>query len=65
MITFYSTGCPKCQILKQKLDMKNLSYEIVSDMDTMIIMGLQSVPWIEVDGELMDFGQAVQWVNKQ
>lgn len=29
MITLYSTGCPKCNVLKAKLDSKNISYNYI------------------------------------
>lgn len=62
-ITLYSTGCPKCTILEKKLDQKNISYEINNDVDLMQEKGFMSMPMLEVDGELMDFGTAVNWVN--
>ena len=29
MINLYSTGCPKCTVLKKKLDSKNIKYNIL------------------------------------
>lgn len=64
-MVLYSTGCPKCKILERKLEDKQLKYEVVSDIDTMGRLGIQSVPMLRVDGSLMDFGEAVRWVNQQ
>lgn len=64
-MVLYSTGCPKCKILERKLEDKQLKYEVVSDIDTMGHLGIQSVPMLRVDGNLMDFGEAVRWVNQQ
>ena len=61
MVTIYSTGCPKC---KTKLNQKNVNYNVVDDTDVMVDKGFQSLPMLEVDGELMDFGDAVRWVNE-
>ena len=65
MTTLFSTGCPKCVILKKKLSQKNIEYTEVNDTQQMLNMGLQSVPWLEVDGQMMNFEQANKWINKQ
>lgn len=65
MPTLFSTGCPKCTILKKKLSQKGIEYTEVNDAQQMIDMGLKSVPWLEVNGQMMDFNQANQWINEQ
>lgn len=64
MVTIYSTGCPKCKILETKLNQKNVNYNVIDDTDVMVDKKFQSLPMLEVDGELMDFGDAVRWVNE-
>lgn len=64
-IILYSTGCPKCRILKKKLDEKGVQYEICSDTERMIGLGLTEVPALGVKGELFSFAEAVSWVNQQ
>lgn len=65
MPTLFSTGCPKCTILKKKLSQKGIEYVEVNDIQQMLDMGLQSVPWLEVEGQMMDFNQANKWINEQ
>lgn len=65
MVTLYSTHCPKCVIIEKKLAQKNIEYKENNDIDKMLEMGLQSVPWLEVDGQMMDFNQANKWINEQ
>lgn len=65
MPTLFSTGCPKCQILEKKLAQKGIEYVEVNDTQQMLDMGLKSVPWLEVDGQMMDFNQANKWINEQ
>lgn len=65
MITLYTTHCPKCNILKQKLDKKNIEYNINEDVETMINKGFSSVPVLEVDNEILDFVNAIKWVNER
>lgn len=62
-VTLYSTGCPKCKVLVTKLDSKNINYNVVSDINVIISKGINSVPVLEVDNNLMDFKTAVDWVN--
>ena len=62
MITLYSNNCPKCKILKLKLEDKNIQYNLCSDMDIMISKGFQAMPKLEVNNEVMDFNEAVKWV---
>ena len=65
MITLFSTNCPKCKVLTMKLDKKGISYTKVEDVNTMLAKGIKTAPYLEVDNELMDFTQAVAWVNAQ
>lgn len=65
MIILYTTHCPKCKVLTMKLDKKGLNYTEVEDVNTMLAKGIKTAPYLEVDNELMDFTQAVAWVNAQ
>lgn len=64
MIIVYSTGCPKCKVLIKKLDEKHIDYSICSDIAAMQLKKITQVPVMEVDGELMDFRESVDWINK-
>lgn len=64
-IILYTTHCPQCKILENKLQSKNISYEVCEDLDMMLMKGFRSAPNLEVDGEVFDFRNAVQWVNQQ
>lgn len=65
MPTLYSTHCPKCQILEKKMAQKGIEYIEITDTQQMLDMGLSSVPWLEVDGQMMNFDQANKWINEQ
>ena len=58
-----SNGCPKCKILQAKLDEKGLEYEKSDNMQELIDLGFKTVPVLEVDGEYMDFGKAMKWIQ--
>lgn len=61
----YSTGCPRCEVLKKKLAEKNIDYTEVTSVDEMLNLGITQVPVLSVDGKYMDFRAAVDWVNNQ
>ena len=63
-VTFYSNDCPRCKILQQKLDEKGVMYEKVSDVEIMKQKGFMSVPMLEVDGNIMNYLEAINWVKE-
>ena len=65
MVVFYSTHCPKCSVLEKKLKQANIEYTEISDVRTMLAKGMTSAPNLEVDGKLMGFTEAVEWINSQ
>jgi len=65
MVTLYSTHCPRCRVLESKLTQKNIEFNVITDIDKMESLGIQSVPILEVDDKLLNFTDAIAWVNKQ
>mgnify|MGYP002524297448 CR=1 FL=1 len=65
MVTFYSTHCPKCNILEKKLKASNIDYTENNDVDVMLSKDILTAPALEVDGEIYTFTQAVKWLKKQ
>ena len=65
MNILYSTNCPKCKVLETKLKSKNIEFEICDNVDLMLSKGIQQAPYLEVDNELMDFSNAIKWVNEK
>ena len=65
-IILYTTHCPRCEVLKTKLEQKNISYEEETDVEKMLQMGIKSVPMLSIDGaSAMNFTDAIKWVNEQ
>ncbi len=64
-VVLYSTGCPRCNVLKQKLDSKGITFTEDSDVDKMLSMNITQVPVLEVDGKRMEFVEANSWINEQ
>ena len=68
-VTLYSTGCPKCNVLKKKLEAANINYTEVTDTDKVTQIcnstGFDSVPIIAIeDGHILDFNRAIAWVKQ-
>lgn len=64
-IVLYSTGCPKCNVLKKKLDNLGIEYTVNSDRELMQMKGFNLLPVLEVDGIPMEFKRAIDWVNNK
>ena len=63
-VILYSTNCPRCKVLKAKLTQKKVEHEVITDIDTMLNLGIRSAPILEVDGKRYDFTQAIDFVNR-
>lgn len=63
-IILYTTHCPKCNVLKAKLDEKNISYQIVDDIETLKTLGFNFFPLLKINNGYYEFKAAVDWVNK-
>lgn len=62
-VILYSTNCPKCNVLEKKLSEAKIDFTVVNDVKKMIEKGFRSAPVLEVDGDVFDFKQAIEWVN--
>jgi glutaredoxin len=64
-IIFYSTHCPKCNVLKVKLDDAEIDYEENNDTEEMIKKGFMTSPVLEVNGKYLDFSKALKWIKER
>lgn len=64
-IILYTTHCPRCEILKEKLRGKHIKFMEFTDVDLMIEKGIQTAPVLGVNDKLLQFKEAVDWVNEQ
>ena len=67
MIVLYTTKtCPKCSIVKSKLQNKNIEYTSVDDENILEEKGYDLLPVLEVDGNVMHSMIDINdWINKQ
>ena len=64
-VVLYSTHCPRCMVLSKKLQQNGIQYEEVNDVEAMRAKGFTDAPKLEVNGNIMDFKEAVQWIGEQ
>lgn len=64
-VILWSTHCPRCKVLELKLKQKNINYEENNSVEEMTAKGFKEAPKLEVDGMVMDFMQAVDWIKEQ
>ena len=64
-IVLYEHGCPRCKILKAKLDQKGIVYETINDIEVMKAKGFEEAPKLEISGVIYGFKEAVEWLKEQ
>ena len=64
MIVLFSTGCPKCSILKKKLKQKGIVYQENNSVEEMLGLGITQVPVLKIRSRLLEFADENEWVNK-
>lgn len=62
-VVLYSTNCPKCKVLEAKLNEAKIKHDIIEDPDLMMAKGFMESPMLEEDGFVMNFIEAVKWIN--
>ena len=63
MIKLYTNHCRKCEILATKLKEKNVNFEVVDNEEILVNLGFDFMPVLEVDGERLEYINAINYVN--
>lgn len=63
MIKLYTNHCRKCEILTAKLKEKNVIFEVEDNEEILLLLGFDFMPVLEVDGKLLEYGDAIKYVN--
>ena len=72
-IILYSNGCPKCKVLKAKLEAKNITFTENNNIKELISMNIKTLPMLkivkkinnDVEEKFLNFVEANDWVNSQ
>lgn len=65
VVLYTQRGCTKCDILKKQLAAKKIEYDEVSDIETMVAMGLTRTPMLRIDNDLKDYSEAIKWIQER
>ena len=63
-VIYTQENCPKCKILKKKLNDKGIEYTECSDVSVLMSKDIEFTPMLEVDNNMMSYTDAVKWVNE-
>lgn len=64
-VILFTTHCPRCKVLGMKLKEKGIKYQECTDVDEMIKLNIKSTPYLKVDGNLLNFTEAINWIKEQ
>lgn len=64
-VILYEHGCPRCKVLKSKLDKQGIQYETINDIEIMKSKGFNEAPKLEVGDIVYGFKEAVEWLKGQ
>lgn len=54
-----------CQVLIQELNKKNIDFTIVDDVEQLEEKEITFVPVLEINGERLNFKQALTWAREE
>ena len=63
-IVLYSNNCPRCKVLKAKLEQSHIEFEENNNVELMTQKGFTTVPVLEVDDVIYGFKEAVEWIKE-
>lgn len=61
----YSTGCPKCELLKKILEKNGIEYTVEDDVNKMLELGIEDVPMLKIQGKLMNYDEALRYIKER
>lgn len=63
MILYSSSTCPKCKVLKMKLNNAGISYEVNENIEEMKELGIKSLPVLRIEDKLLEFSSAIAFIR--
>lgn len=64
-VILYTVGCPRCAVLEEKLNSKNIKFAKIEDEEYMASIGLDEMPVLQVGNKKLQFAEANKWINEQ
>lgn len=63
-VKLYTTHCPKCKILEERLNEKKIKFEIIDNVEELQKMNFKTVPNLDIDGKIYNYLDAIKYLNK-
>lgn len=63
-LILYSNNCPKCKILKEKLDESSIDYEISNDFSNLIDNGFKTLPILKTNKGFLKFLPSINYIKE-
>ena len=65
MHILYTTHCPRCEVLKKKLEQSNISFIEETDLNKMLNLNIKAAPMLQLEetNTLLDFSAAIKWLK--
>ena len=64
-VILYGNGCPKCKVIKSRLEKEKIKFIEKDDSEKLQSLGYKSYPVLEVDEKFMEFASAYKWINER
>ena len=58
-VILYAINCPRCHVLKEKLDLAGIKYRVVTNTNVLREKGVTHLPVLEVGGKMLGFAEAM------
>ena len=68
IFVYANSDCPRCDIIKAKLTNKGLKFHVIDKLtdgmkEDLAVNGFALLPVVSFDGELMNFGRAIKFIE--
>ena len=61
----YSTHCPCCETLEERLREAEIEYTVFSATDQILALGITHVPILEINGQKLNYPASIRWLNER
>lgn len=63
LLLYGSPGCPRCAVLRKKMEMLGIEFEETHDIDKLIELGFQQLPILCNGKDYMPFKEALDYIR--
>lgn len=68
-VIFYSSHCPKCKVLEQLMNKKNIDYKMIDNEEIYLPIAdaneIMSMPFAEIDGKILNTKELQAYINNK